>query len=239
MLSPLLADALVQFSHTLVTDYIAEEALDQLMATVPEEMGVDGAGIMLADDDDELRFVSASDETVRLIERFQLEAHEGPCVLAATTGQMVLADDLQEGDARFPAFAELAVAAGLRSVHSFPMLIEGHRLGALNLYRHQSGALSDMAMASGRVFADMATAYLFSARRIDHTSRMVERMRQALDRSAPIEQAKGYLAHAMGCPPQEAFEPIRRYARTNRLRTVEVCQRILDGQLSPEDVLAG
>lgn len=120
MISPSLAETLVTFATTLVSDYTAESALDDLMRAVPKELDVDGAGIMLCDDDGDLRFVSASDDTVRLIEQFQIDADEGPCVLAARTGETVFTDDLQLGDERFPAFSRRAAAAGLRSVQSFP-----------------------------------------------------------------------------------------------------------------------
>lgn len=225
------------FATTLVSDYTAEGALDVLMQAVPAEMGVDGAGIMLADDNGDLRFVSASDDKVRLIEHVQIEAGEGPCVLAARTGETVFTDDLQVGDPRFPTFSLRAAAAGLRAVHSFPMRIENERFGAMNLYRSEPGPLSDAAVTAGRIFADMSTAYLMSARRIDDATRMTHQLRAALDRSGPIEQAKGYLAHATGGSPTESFEIVRSYARTKRLRLDQVCRQLVEGGLSVEELV--
>lgn len=236
MISARLAEALTTFATTLTTDFVAEDALAGLMAVVPDELEVDGAGIMLHDDDDELRFVAASDETVRLIERFQVETGDGPCVRASVSGEQVFADDLEGGDDRFPDFAKLAVAAGLRSVHAFPMVMEGHRVGAMNLYRAEPGPLSAEAKESGHLFAAMATAYLFGARRLDHTTRMLLGIRQSLDRSAPIEQAKGYLARALDVPVDQGFEILRRYARNERIRVAEVAERVLAGALDPTEL---
>lgn len=236
MISPSLAETLVVFATTLVSDYTAAGALDDLMRAVPKELDVDGAGIMLCDDNDDLRFVSASDETVRLIEQFQIEAGEGPCVLAALTGQTVFTDDLQTVDPRFPVFSRRAYAAGLRSVHSFPMRIEQDRFGAMNLYRAKPGLLSAGSIEAGRIFADMSTSYLMSARRIDDATRMTDQLRAALNRSGPIEQAKGYLAHARDTSPAGAFESLRAHARASREPLLGVCERLLAGDLRAEDL---
>ena len=236
MLSDRLTDELVRFVTTLTTDYVATPGLDRLMSIVPDEIGVDGAGIMLADDEDELRFVSASDETVRLIERFQVETGEGPCVAASRTGEMVFIPDVA-ADERFPRFSGLAVDAGMAAVHSFPMGVEDTTIGAMNLYRAEPGPLDDGAVRTGTIITQMSAAYLMSARRADHATRMVEQIRQAKDRNAPIEQAKGFLVARLGVDPREGYERIRAYARAQRVRSLDVSQRLIDGHLDPEDLV--
>lgn len=228
-------DEVVHFTSTLVTDFTASTGLDRLMRMVPEELGVNGAGVMLADDDDRLRFVSASDDTVRLIENLQIETGDGPCVRAAQTGEMVFADDLATDD-RFGEFASRAVQVGMAAVHSFPMIVEGTSIGAMNLYVDRPGPLSDRAVHAGRVIADMCAAYLISARRADHASRMLERTRQAMDRNAPIDQAKGWVAHALSISPADAYELIRSHARNNQRRSLDVANAILDGALGVEEL---
>jgi GAF domain-containing protein len=231
MISQRLAEALLRFSSTLTEDFMSQDSLDQLMQTAVEELSVGGVGTMLYDRENELRFVSASDERVRLVEDFQVETGEGPCVVAAQTGEVVITDDLRDGDERFPSFAVCAAAGGLLSVHSFPMVIEGISFGALNLYRDTPGRLDEHERKAGMVFADMATSYLMNARRLDDASNMVLKVRQAMDRSAPIEQGKGYVAGVLRIDPKEAFDLIRAYARSNRASVVEVGERLVDGSL--------
>lgn len=232
MISARLSRALVDFSRTLVSEYVAESALADLMAVAAAELSVDGAGIMLADQDGELRFVAASDDRVRLIEQFQVETGEGPCVLAARTGQFVTTGDLSEGDERFPTFSKLASAAGLRSVHSFPMTVEATSIGAMNLYADRPGGLSDDEVEAGRVLADMASAYLFSARHADDATRMLTELRAAMDRNHPIEQAKGFVSAARDMTLDEALEIMRAHARSHNRRLLSVAQDVLDRRLS-------
>lgn len=84
-----LMQLLTSFAGTMVSDFTAEDALDRLVGEASEILGVDGCGIMLEDDIGELRFVAASDATVKLIEQYQVDTGEGPCVMAYETGRHV------------------------------------------------------------------------------------------------------------------------------------------------------
>jgi GAF domain-containing protein len=219
---------MVKFARTMVTDYTAESALDELMQAVPSILEVDGAGIMLEDDHGELRFVSASNDTIRLIEEFQVQTGEGPCVMAFETGRHVRTGDLA-GETPFPAFAEVALASGLKAVHSFPMLLEDTRVGAMNLYRSTSGPLPADGEELGQVFADIATTYLFSARTEDRLSKQIAGLRDAIEHNGVLDQAKGVLMHTYGLQDREAFSVLRRQARANRQRVIELAQSVMDG----------
>jgi GAF domain-containing protein len=225
-----LLEVLRTFAATMVSDFLAEQALDDLMGAVPDILGVDGAGIMLEDDTGELRFVAASDDTVRLIEEFQVETGEGPCVMAYETGRPVQTDDLH-ADTPYPAFAAAALAAGLQAVHSFPMLIERTRVGALNVYRSSTGPLHEEGLETGQLFADLATSYLFTARRHDRLTRQIEGLRHAIQENGAVDQAKGVLMHTYGLEDREAFALLRRHARTHRQRVLDVSQALMDGDL--------
>lgn len=228
---------LVRFATTMVTDYTAEGALDGLVGHLPALLEVDGAGVMLEDDTSELRFVAATDDTVRLIEEFQVQTGQGPCVKAFEDGAPVGIDDLKEGSP-FPAFAEVAIAGGMRSVHSFPMLLEGARVGALNVYRSEAGSLPEDGIEIGQLFADIATTYLFSARRHDRLTKQVEGLRHAIEENGPVDQAKGVLMHAYGLQDREAFQALRRYARRNRRRVLDVSSDLMTGDLAPTDIIS-
>lgn len=232
-----LLHVLVQFASTMVSDFTAEDALDKLVAEVPPILQVDGAGIMLEDDAGELRFIAASNATVRLIEEFQVQTGEGPCVMAYETGKHVRADDLSM-DVPFPAFAEAAMTAGMHAVHSFPMMLETVRVGALNLYRQTTGPLPEEGAETGQLFADIATSYLFSARRHDRLTRQIEGLRNAMQENGMVDQAKGVLMHTYGLQDREAFALLRSYARTRRQRVLDVSRAVMDGELLPDTVMS-
>lgn len=231
-----LLQVLVSFASTMVSDYTAEEALDHLMQQVPPLLGVEGAGVMLEDDTGELRFVSASNDGVRLIEEYQVQTGQGPCVLAYETGDPVQADDLTRED-RFPAFVEVALAGGMAAVHSFPMKMGQTRVGALNLYRCTVGPLPEEGVEVGQLFADIATTYLFSARRHDRLTQQIEGLRATMQESGAVDQAKGVLIHAYGLQDREAFGVLRRHARRHRMRVLDVARALMDGDIDPSDMV--
>ncbi|WP_370327082.1 ANTAR domain-containing protein [Euzebya sp.] len=233
-----LLQLLVRFATTVVTDYTAEAALDRLVAQVPELLEVDGAGIMLEDDAGELRFVSASDDMVRLIEEYQIQTGQGPCVSAYVAGEHVAIDDLAD-ETPFPDFADVAINGGLRAVHSFPMLLGGRRVGALNLYREKPGPLPEDGIELGQLFADVATAYLFSARAQGRLTSQIEGLRQAIAENGAVDQAKGVLMHTFDLDDREAFGALRRFARANRRRVLDVAQDVMSGTLVPSDIIPG
>jgi len=157
-----LAEVLVEFAHTLGTDFSLDAILDRLVQRVVELLPVTGAGVMLMEPDAELHFVAASNETIYEIEALQREFDEGPCLEAYRSGQAVEVSDLSV-DHQFPRFSPRALAAGLQAVFTFPLRLDEHRLGALDLYRDTPGGLSADDRRAAQILADVAAAYLFNA----------------------------------------------------------------------------
>jgi diguanylate cyclase (GGDEF)-like protein len=158
-----LAQVLAEFAHTLAADFSIEETLDHLVARIVTAVPVTGAGIMLRGHDHESYIVAASDERVQEIEQLQNDLQEGPCLTAYITGEPVLLPDLSAND-RFPRYTPLVVEMGVAAVFTFPLRLDGRRLGALDLYRDTVGELDPGAMSAAEVLADVAAAYLFNAR---------------------------------------------------------------------------
>lgn len=75
-----LAEALVSLADTLVDDYDLIDLLDRLTEYCVRLLPVDAAGLVLSDQRGHLRVVSSSTEQARMVELFQLEANEGPCL---------------------------------------------------------------------------------------------------------------------------------------------------------------
>jgi len=75
-----LAEAFVEMADTLVDDFDVIEFLHLLTVRSVSLLDVSAAGLLLTDQRDTLRLVAASTEQTRLLELFQLETYEGPCV---------------------------------------------------------------------------------------------------------------------------------------------------------------
>ena len=165
-----LAAVLAEFARTLVGNFSIQDILDRLARRVIEVIPADGAGVLLLDEEARLHFVSATDDRILVIERLQLELGEGPCILCYETGEAVMSPDLGE-ETRFEGFAARAIEEGLGAVYSFPLRLDGRRLGALDLYSRTSQVLSAEEVVGGQVLADVAAAYIFNAQaRVDATA---------------------------------------------------------------------
>src|SRR4051812_20625594 len=81
--------AFIEFADTIVDEYDVVEFLHRLAARCVELVDASEAGIMLADGDGSLRYVASSSERMRLIEVFELQHEEGPCLDAFRTGVAV------------------------------------------------------------------------------------------------------------------------------------------------------
>ncbi len=171
-----LAEVLVEFAHTLGTDFSVQTILDRLVQRVVDVLPITAAGVMVMGGNDELHFVAASNAKIQKIESLQNEYGEGPCLDAYRSGEPTAVPDLR-ADGRYPRFAPQAVDAGLAAVFTFPMSLDARRFGALDLYRDSPGELSEGDARAAQVLADVAAAYLFNAQARNEAAANLEQLR--------------------------------------------------------------
>ena len=157
-----LSALLAEFARTLGEDFSIQDILDRLARGVIGVIDIDGAGVLLLDDESRLRFVSATDERILVIQKLQLELGEGPCIMAFETGEAVMITDLAS-DKRFEQFSARALEEGLGAVYTFPLRLDGRSLGALDLYSRTTHALSEDDVIGAQIIAEVAAAYIFNA----------------------------------------------------------------------------
>jgi GAF domain-containing protein len=230
----LLVRTLVELADSLVDDFDVVELLSLLADRCVEVLGVSAAGVMLVAPEGDLRVVASSSEAMRVLELFELQSDEGPCLDCYRSGEAVLLDeDLAAGDGRWPRFAPVAVEAGFRSAHALPMRLRGSVIGALNLFAPHRGALSGDDVAAGQALAAVATIAILQQRVATESRVLIDQLNTALSTRVVIEQAKGVLAERAGLSMESAFEAMRRYARDRNLRLADIAQGVINKTLAP------
>jgi hypothetical protein len=153
----LLAKTFVELADNLVADFDLIDFLRLLTDRCVGMLGASAAGVLLADRDGELRVMAASDEQVRLLELFQLQNDEGPCLEAFRTGAQVIVPDLTREIDRWPRFATAAHRSGFGAVQALPMRLREETVGALNLFRAAPGPVEPAGTLIAQALADVAT----------------------------------------------------------------------------------
>jgi GAF domain-containing protein len=229
----LLAKTLVELADTLVADFDVVELLTRLAHRCVDVLGVDAAGLMLVAPDGDLRVMASSSEAMRLLELFELQSREGPCLDCYTSGRPVLNQDLAQVNGRWPRFAHEALAAGFRSVHALPMRLRGTVIGALNLFLVEPGDMQEADVEAAQALADVATIAILQHRAALEAQVLNQQLQHALNSRIIIEQAKGVVAERERLNMEQAFSALRAYARDHNQRLVAVAEAVIGGSLAP------
>src|ERR1700722_8283489 len=130
----LLSDTFVDLADTMIADFDVIDFLHMLTDRSVKLLSVAAAGVLLADPRGGLRVAGASSEAAQLVELFQIQEDQGPCLDCCRTGHPVSAVNLAGQVQRWPRFAAAATQAGFGSVHALPMRLRDQVIGALNLF---------------------------------------------------------------------------------------------------------
>jgi GAF domain-containing protein len=225
----LLAKTFVDLADNLVADFDLIDFLRLLTDRCVGMLGASAAGVLLADRDGELRVMAASDEQVRLLELFQLQNDEGPCLECFRTGAPVTVPDLRTEADRWPRFAAQAQHSGFAAVQALPMRLRNEVVGALNLFHTDPGPFDPVGTPIAQAFADVATISLLQQRSTHRSNVLNEQLQTALNSRVLIEQAKGKLAERQGIDMEQAFTALRGYARAHNRRLSDLARAFIDG----------
>ena len=226
-----IASTFVELADTLVADFDVIDFLHTLATRSVELLGATAAGIMLADSRGQLQVVASSTEEARLLELYELQNNEGPCLDCFHTGQPVARADLPAMHTAWPAFTPRLRQHGFQSAQALPMRLRTETIGALNLFRTEPGRLTEADLGIGQAMADVATVGLLQERAIAARELVANQLQGALTSRVVLEQAKGMVAQRAGLSLDQAFQLMRAYARSNNRRLSDIAARILDGSL--------
>lgn len=228
-----IVDAFVYLSDTLVADYDVIEFLHFLTERCVEFSAGDEAAVMLAAPSGHLQAVASSSERSRLLELFELQNEDGPCLDAYRSGRVVSSADLSIDRDRWPTFAPQALDVGFKAVHSVPLKLRQEVIGALNLLRIEPGGILERDATVLRALSDIATVGILQERLLNQATASATGLHTALASRISIEHAKGILAQRNNIQVDEAFDKLRIYARHHGLRLTDVATGVVNQTLDP------
>jgi GAF domain-containing protein len=226
-----LAQTFVELADTLVGGFDLMEFLHMLTERCVELLEVDAAGLLLADAHGTLQLVAASTEQARVVELFQIQNDEGPCLDSFRSGEPVIVPDItaDQAAARWPEFAAAAAEMGFAAVHAIPMRLRDQVIGTLNLFGGAVDGLDPAVARAARALVDIATIGILQERAAREQELVAGQLQVALNSRVIIEQAKGILAERMRVTPDQAFIVLRAYSRNHNLPLTRLAADVISG----------
>ena len=185
--------------------------LQRMCRTAARDLPASGVGVSLLSEEGALLTVAASSAASAAIEDLQFTLGEGPCLAAHETRSPVLVPDLSaRATTTWPGYAAAAGEHGVKAVFAFPLQVGAARLGALDVYREQTGPLSAKATSRALSYAGVATLRLLDG---DHPiERAVGSLGEGNGTRFQVYQAQGMVMVQLRVSAAEAMARLRAHA---------------------------
>ncbi|MFD7337232.1 ANTAR domain-containing protein [Streptomyces violascens] len=231
-----LADALLALAAEPGDTLTPGAFLARLCAHSVELLGVDAAGAVLVEHGRSSRHVGASNPEVARLEQDAVKWRQGPAHDCWNSGAALTETALDPAvqRARWPRYAPRALALGHERVTALPLYLRDACVGSLVLLRGGGTPLSPDRLALGRALTEAAAISLLRENQLLESRTRTAQLEHALTSRIIVEQAKGVLSTRMGGTVDEAFDHLRRYARSHRLKVADVAVDIVAGRPLPD-----
>ncbi|MEP6481454.1 MAG: GAF and ANTAR domain-containing protein [Rhodoglobus sp.] len=216
----------MRVADTLI-NYDLVDLLHTLLQECVDLLEVQAAGLVLADDDGNLRLMAATSQGADFVEIMQHDAGAGPCIDCYNGGVMISVGDIAAHEALWPNFSSAALAQGFQSICAIPLRLRGRTYGAMNLFGTGLGELNSADAALAQALADVATTGVVQERAAREAEVNADQLQHALETRVIIEQAKGVLVGSGGIGADEALSALRAYAHRNELTLRTVAEGVI------------
>lgn len=172
--------------------------------------------------------VATTDHRTRQLDEQQYADQGGPCLEALRTGLPVVVPDMR-AETRWAPYPAQAAELGAASSMSYPLIIQGQSIGALNLYSFQPMAPDAGLQARAAQLAANAAGALAVAMRLAQHTEEAANLRIALTSRSTIDNAVGILMGQQQCTAEDAFDLLRRASQHRNVKLRELAAQIVAG----------
>ena len=202
-------------------------ALDLVLQACVDLFGGDGAGVLVADEQDVLAYAAASDGPGRLLEQTEADAGEGPCTEAFVEGRVVTTRDVIAEAERWPTLAAAMADQPVRAVLGTPVFLGGVPVGTLDVYKETPHDWDESEVTALARYAEVVATTLGAALKAHTAGELAMQLQYALDYRVVIERAVGYLMASRSLDGVAAFNALRTAARSRRAKIGLVSEHVL------------
>jgi GAF domain-containing protein len=152
---------------------------------------------------------------------------QGPCLESLHSGQPILVAELAT-DERWPAYRTHALAHGVRSSLSLPLIVQGTVAGALNFYTDRVHTFTEAEVKHATAFASQAASALAIVLRHADQVKLEDQLREALASRAVIDQALGIVMAQRGCTATDAFAVLREASQHRNRKVQSIAAELIE-----------
>jgi len=161
------------------------------------------------------------------MDEVQYGHHNGHCLTAMRTGETVIIINLA-GDDRWGSYRLDALAHGIASALSIPLLSGPGMRGALNFYARQPAVFDPDRQRRAEELSGEASRALRLAIRMSDQVALTANLEAALAARAVIDQAIGIIMGQNRCGATESFELLRRASNHRNIKLRDVASEIVE-----------
>jgi GAF domain-containing protein len=209
-----------------LADLEVRAALVEIVSAMPALFDVDGAGVLLVDENQVLRYIASTDTRAQLLEAAQESTGRGPCVESLVDNVTVMVSDLLDDD-RWPELAAVLVPNGVRAVLGAPVRLAGTPVGSLNVYKRDSHVWDESDRSALEAFDGVVERLVAGAIATERKDVLIAQLQQALQVRVAIERAVGVMIATENIDASVAFERLRRAARSSRRSVQDIAREVV------------
>jgi hypothetical protein len=198
-----------------------------LCAVAAEFLALDGAGIALVSENDDLISLCTSDDSAGRLMDLEMTLGEGPTVEACRGNAADEVDLLHAVAPRWGTYGPEAVAVGARAVFGYPIQLGAARFGALSLYRAAPGPLTAEQSSDGYLMASILGRVILTSQAGGSRDTLMGELDGSPIFDLRVHQAAGMIAVQGAMSVKDALVTLRAHAFALGCRLGELADRVV------------
>ena len=200
-----------------------------LCAVAAEFMALDGAGIAMISDSEDLTSLCTSNNAAGALMDLEITLGEGPAVDASHGDANEDTNLLKESASNWETYRPEAAALGARAVFGFPVRLGAIRFGALSLFRTTPGPLNAEQDSDAYLMASVIGRAILSTQAGGSQENLVGELNGASMLDFRVHQAAGMLAVQGSLSVKDALVLMRAHAFGVGCQLSELADRVVSG----------